>query len=179
MAEEMTNAYAEPYTVKQAVFDPVYNQKTGAEYFRDRLGYRLVLREAYASEEVGEGEALSFRGKIQNVGFGNIVNRKAVTVILKDADGNTYSAPVETDVRLWRPDLDSRAENTSAWRDLSFDIPLEEFGNVPSGNCRVYLKICDPKEKSANKRCIRFANKGADIWDEELGANLIAETLVR
>ncbi|MBQ4176900.1 MAG: DUF4832 domain-containing protein, partial [Lachnospiraceae bacterium] len=176
--QEMTNAYAAPYTVKQAVFDPVYDQKTGAEYFRDRLGYRLVLREAYAGETIGEGESFSFRGKIQNVGFGNIVNRKAVTVILKGEDGTVYTAPADVDVRSWKPDLDSRADNTSAWRDLSFEIPIAEFGEVPSGNYQVFLKICDPKEKSANKRCIRFANKGTDNWDEELGANLIARTVV-
>ena len=176
--QEMSNAYAQPYTVKQAVFDPVYDQKTGAEYFRDRLGYRLVLREAYASAEVGDGESLSFRGKIQNVGFGNIVNHKAVTVILKGEDGTVYTAPADVDVRSWKPDLDSRADNTSAWRDLSFEIPIAEFGEVPSGNYQVFLKICDPKEKSANKRCIRFANKGTDNWDEELGANLIARTVV-
>ena len=182
---EMTNAYAEPYTVTQAVFDPVYDRKTGAEYFRDRLGYRLVLREAYANESIaapsdgGEEGVLSFRGKIQNVGFGNIVNYKAVTVILKGEDGTAYTAPVDVDVRTWRPDPDSRAENTAAWRDISFDIPLEQFGEVSPGSYQVYLKICDPKETSANKRCIRFANKGADIWDAELGANLIARTAVR
>ena len=177
--QEMANAYGEPYTVKQAYFDPVYDQKTGAEYFRDRLGYRLVLREAYAAKSVGKGECLSFRGKIQNVGFGNIVNRKAVSVILKGEDGAVYSAPVDIDVRQWRPDLDSRADNTDAWRNLSFDIPLEEFGSVSPGNCRVYLKICDPKETSENRRCIRFANKGQESWDEELGANLIAKITVR
>ena len=138
-----------------------------------------MLREAYAAESVGEGESLSFRGKIQNVGFGNIVNRKAVSVILKGEDGAVYSAPVDIDVRQWRPDLDSRADNTDAWRDLSFDIPLEEFGSVSPGNCRVYLKICDPKETSENRRCIRFANKGQESWDEELGANLIAKITVR
>ena len=179
MSEEMTNAFDEPYTVRQAVFDPVYDQKTGAEYMRDRLGYRLVLREAYASEEVAQGEEFSFRGKIQNVGFGNIVNRKAVTVILKGEDGSAYTAPVDVDVRSWKPDTDSRAENTSAWRDLSFDLSLSAFGEVPSGQYQVYLKICDPKEKSANRRCVRFANSGTDIWDAQLGANLIARTFIR
>ena len=127
---------------------------------------------------IGEEEGvLSFRGKIQNVGFGNIVNYKAVTVILKGKDGTTYTAPVDVDVRAWRPDPDSRAENTAAWRDISFDIPLEQFGEVSPGSYQVYLKICDPKETSANRRCIRFANKG-DMWNEELGANRIGSVTV-
>ena len=179
MEEEMTNALPEPYTVRQALFDPVYDGRTGAEYMRDRLGYRLVLREACAPAEIKEGKTLSFRGRIQNVGFGNIVNRKAVTVILRGEDGSVLSAPAGMDVRQWRPDPDSRADNTAAWRELSFDIPLAAFGDVQPGSYRVYLKICDPKETSANRRCIRFANKGEDIWDKELGANLIAETTVR
>ena len=63
-----------------------------------------------------------------------------MTVILKAEDGTVYTAPVDVDVRSWRPDMDSRADNTAAWRDLSFDIPLEEFGEVPSGNYQIYLK---------------------------------------
>ena len=100
-----------------------------------------------------------------------------MTVILKGEDGTVYTAPADVDARSWKPDPDSRAGNTSAWRDLSFDIPCKEFGNVTPGNYQVYLKICDPKEKSTNKRCIRFANKGTGIWDADLGANLIANTV--
>ena len=74
-----------PYTgpTKTAIFDPVYDGRTGLEYFRDRLGYRLVLREAKASEWVKLNGTLMFEGKIQNVGFGNVVNKKKVSVILK------------------------------------------------------------------------------------------------
>src|SRR5690606_10983119 len=77
--------------VKTAIFDPVYDGRTGLEYFRDRLGYRLVLREAFASEWVEQNGSLSFEGKIQNVGFGNIVNQKKVSVILKSTtDSKTF-----------------------------------------------------------------------------------------
>jgi hypothetical protein len=164
-------------TVK-VLYDPVYEGKNVLEYFRDRLGYRLVLREAKASEWVKQNGALRFEGKIQNVGFGPIVNRKNVSVILEfKAGGNSYTALTNLDARDWRPDLDSRADNTAAWRDLNFSVNMSAFGSLPAGDYDIYLKINDPKEQSANKRCIRFANKG-NSWNAGLGANLIGSTKI-
>ncbi len=92
-------------TRKTAIFDPVYDGRNGLEYFRDRMGYRLVLREAKASEWVKQNGTLRFEGKIQNVGFGNIVNKKNVSVILKSKAGsNSYTALTNLDARDWRPD---------------------------------------------------------------------------
>ena len=65
-----------------------------------------------------------------------------------------------------------------SWHDMTFSVNMSEFGNVPAGDYDIYLKINDPKEKSINKRCIRFANKGKS-WNAELGANLIGSTTVR
>lgn len=175
---QLTNAYAEPYKTEYAIFDPVYDGKNGVEYWRDRLGYRLVLRDANASEWVAADGTLAFEGKIQNVGFGNIVNKKAVTVLLKAKDGSgVYSAPTDIDARLWRPDLDSRADNTAAWRDLAFQIDMSAFGEVPAGEYQILLKVNDPKEMTETKRCIQFANY--DIWDAELAANIIGATVVK
>jgi hypothetical protein len=177
VTQAMTNSY--PESGIRAIFDPVYDGKNGAEYFRDRLGYRLVLREAQASEWIEQNAALRFEGKIQNVGFGNVVNKKQVKVILKSkTDAHAYTAATNLDARDWRPDLDSRASNTAAYRDLNFSINMSAFGYVPAGDYAIYLKINDPKELSTNKRCIRFANNGA-IWDSSLGANLIGSTTVR
>ena len=165
---------------KTAVFDPVYDGRTGLEYMRDRLGYRLVLREARASEWVERNVTLQFEGKIQNVGFGNVVNKKKVSVILKSRDGSdSYSALTNLDARDWLNDENGngRPDNTASWRDLNFSVDLSEFGSVPPGDYEIYLKINDPKEKSANRRCIRFANKG-DSWNAGLGANLIGATKV-
>jgi len=174
----LENAYEAPYAIDRAVFDPVYAGRNGVEYWRDRLGYRLVLRDANASEKIAADGALRFEGKIQNVGFGNIVNRKRVSVILLSRDdGTAYAAPTDIDARLWRPDLDSRADNTGAYRDLRFEIPVRAFGELPEGVYDIYLKINDPKEQSENKRCIRFANNG-DLWNAALGANHIGTTEV-
>ncbi|MES3016880.1 MAG: DUF4832 domain-containing protein [Bacteroidota bacterium] len=170
-----------PYTgpTKTAIFDPVYNGKTGLEYFRDRLGYRLVLREAKASERVAQNGALKFEGKIQNVGFSNVVNRKNVSVIMKSrADSKLYVSLTNLDARDWINDKggNGRADNTAAWRNLNFAVDMAAFGKVPPGDYDIFLKINDPKETSTNKRCIQFAN--FDIWNASLGANLIASTKV-
>jgi len=173
----MKNSYPEPNRV--AIFDPVYNGRNGLEFWRDRLGYRLVLREANVSEWVKRNGTLNFKGKIQNVGFGNVVNKKNVWVILKPKAGsNTYMALTNLDARDWRPDLDNRPTNMAAYRDLSFSIKMSAFSGVQAGDYDIYLKINDPKERSTNKRCIRFANKG-DVWDANLGANFIGSTTVR
>ncbi|GAB4362991.1 MAG: hypothetical protein Kow0042_00490 [Calditrichia bacterium] len=186
--KNVTRPFTPPHdgVTRRAIFDTVYDGRSGMEYIRDRLGYRLVLREAKASAWVKQNGTLRFEGKIQNVGFGHVVNRKNVSVILKAKDGlNTYTALTNLDARDWQPaELgpngempDSRATNTEAWRDLSFSMNMGAFGEVPPGDYDIYLKINDPEEKSANRRCIRFANKG-DIWNADLGANLIGSTKV-
>ena len=171
-----------PFANQRAVFDPVYNGRNGIEFIRDRLGYRLVLREARASGSVAHNGILKFRGKIQNVGWGNVVNRKNVYAILKSKTGTgVYVSLTNLDARDWLSDPDGRASNTTAYHDISFNINLGTINNFPPGQYDIYLKIADPKETSANKRCIRFANKapsGITIWDSTLGANLIGTTEV-
>ena len=164
---------------KTAFFDPVYDGRTGLEYFRDRMGYRLVLREANISESVRQNGTLSFKGKIQNVGFGNVVNEKKVSVILKSKVGiDLYATATNLDARDWltAENGNTRADNSTAWRDLNFSIKIETFGELPLGEYDIYLKINDPKETSTNKRSIQFANH--DIWNSSLAANLIGSTTV-
>ena len=164
-----------------AVFDPVYDGRTGLEYFRDRMGYRLVLREARTTEWVEQNGRLRFEGKIQNVGFGNVINKKNVSVILKQPNSSQhFIALTDLDARDWVIDADGngRPDNESSWRDLNFTVEMSDFGDVPLGEYEIYLKINDPKEQSSNKRCIQFANKG-EIWSAILGANRIATVVVR
>lgn len=177
----VTAPFTSPHdgATRTAIFDPVYNGRSGMEYMRDRLGYRLVLREAKTSESVKQNGVLRFKGKIQNVGFGSIVNKKKVSVILKAKDGsNSYLAVTDLDARDWRPaeDGDGRADNTLAWRDLNFSVNMDAFGKVPPGDYDIFLKINDPKETSTNRRCIQFANH--NVWNTSLGANLIGSTIV-
>jgi hypothetical protein len=170
------------------IFDPVYAGRNGLEYMRDRLGYRLVLREAMASGSVKLGGDLQFSGKIQNVGFGNIFNRKNVYVILENSStGEVYKALTKLDARDWLKDqhipMNNRPDNTDSYRDLSFSVNLGEFNKaVPPGDYRIYLKISDPKAKQENMRNIRLANNDSSdgpMWNPALGANRIGATTVR
>jgi hypothetical protein len=170
----------------QVLYDPVYEGQSALAYYRDRMGYRLVLREANVSEIVEQKGILMFDGKIQNVGWGKIFNKKAVKVILKSKSNGFISNAVLTNIDPydWQPAEvgpngampDSRATNTDAWHDLNFSVKMSAFGSVPAGDYDIFLKINDPKETSTNKRCIRFANH--DIWNTSLGANLIGSTTV-
>lgn len=167
------------------LYDPVYEGQSALAYYRDRLGYRLVLREAKASEWVKQNGTLMFEGKIQNVGWGQIFNKKAVKVILTSRSTGFVSSAMLSDIDPydWQPAEagpnsempDSRSTNTDTWRDLNFSVHMSAFDEVPPGDYDIYLKINDPRETSANKRCIRFANKG-DSWNADLGANLIGST---
>lgn len=182
MSKIMLNMYSDPYHItKTAIYDPACEGKNGVEYLRDRLGYRLVLRESLLNESVSKKGTLSFAGKIQNVGFGNLVNKKAVYAILESQEtGETYSVLTDIDTKQWKPDLDSRETNIAAYRDVSFKIALKKFGkDLEPGTYNVYLKINDPLEKSENKRCVRFANNGEKMWNAHLGANLIGTTEIK
>lgn len=175
----ITTPFAPPHdgVTRTAIFDPVYDGRKGMDYMRDRLGFRLVLREARVSGTVQHDGTLKLEGKIQNVGFGNVINRKNVSVILKPTSGVAHVAALTTlDARDWQTDLDSRADNKAAWREFSISLPMSSFGHVPLGEYKIYLKINDPKETTTNKRSIRFANP--DLWDPILGANRIGSIQV-
>jgi hypothetical protein len=174
-------------TVK-VIYDPVYEGRNGLEYMRDRLGYRFVVREAFASESVIEGSEFQFEGKIQNVGFGNIFNKKNVYVLLENTyTGDVYTALTKLDARDWLKDqnipMNNRPDNLMSFRDINFSVNLGEFHKaVPPGDYKVYLKISDPKAKQGHLRNVRFANNdSADgaMWNTELGANRIGSTIVK
>lgn len=169
------------------VYDPVYEGRNALEYMRDRLGYRFVLREAHASESVIPDGDLHFTGKIQNVGFGNVFNRKNVYMLLENvASGEVYTALTNLDARDWLKDqnipMNNRPDNTASYLEMNVKVNLGRFHKaVPAGDYRIYLKLSDPKAKQPHLRNIRFANNdSADgpMWNAVLGANRIGSTRV-
>ncbi|MCQ2107558.1 MAG: DUF4832 domain-containing protein [Fibrobacter sp.] len=54
---------------------------TGFKYIEDHLGYRFVLRESWLPDTVCANEKLKAKLKIQNVGFGNLTQKKTAKLI--------------------------------------------------------------------------------------------------
>lgn len=54
---------------------------TGFKYIEDHLGYRFVLRESWLSDTVYAGEKLKGKIMVQNVGFGNLTQKKNVNIV--------------------------------------------------------------------------------------------------
>lgn len=144
--------------------DPVYkNITSGYTYVSNHLGYRFVLRESLLYDEVEQGGTLSLQGKVENVGFGNVINEKKEEIIITDGT-HTYKTECDIDVREW---------DSQAISDYSLTINLPS--SLPIGNYDVYLKISELYEQLQDTafRTIRFANDDADIWNESLGANYL------
>ena len=143
----------------------IYSGQNGYKYIQDHLGYRFVLREVKLKQE-GDSQRISM--KLENTGFGNIINPKDVEIIYKQGD-TTFTSKVETDIRK---DL-SKEENIS---NLNYLINLPK--GIKPGNYDVYIKISEPYEslKYNTKYNIQFAN--INIWNENIGANFIGNVTI-
>lgn len=142
--------------------DDIYSGVNGYKYIQDNLGYRLVLRN---SAFYREGDRIEIQLNLENRGFGNIVNKKEVDIILESED-DTHYIKVDTDIRK------------DILNDKILEYIVELPRNLKDGNYKVYIKISEPYEslKNNSNYSIKFAN--INIWNEELGANYIGEILI-
>ena len=141
--------------------DSEYNGQTAYKYIVDHLGYRLVLRDSQISETVKQGDVCGVKLKIENVGFGNIIRKQDVSVILSDGS-KYYEAKLNIDAR----DFNS---GTSSDESFYFYVPSD----IAIGDWNVYLKIASVDNSNY---AIKFAN--ADIWNSNLDANLIGKVTI-
>ena len=113
--------------------DPVYYGLSGFTYVENHLGYRFVLR---SSEYDGQSVTVA----VENVGAGNMVKPKTVTLNLVDETGSLTQVPTDLDVTDWQS-----GETT----EVSIPLPSD----LPAGTYAAYLNIADQ-----NGNQIRFAN---------------------
>ncbi len=134
-----------------------------------KLGYRLVLTDAWFPESLIAGNSGDIRLRIKNDGNAAPFNYKKLAFFLRDAAGTMIKiAEPKADVTGWDPQKES---DVSA----QFSIPK----GTASGKYEIYLGILDANEKLAGNPLyrIRLANK--DVWNEELGLNLLGEITVK
>ena len=138
-----------------------YNNQTAYKYIVDHLGYRLVLRNSKISETVKQGEVCGTKLKIENVGFGNIIRKQEVSVILSNGT-KYYEAKLNIDATKWESGETSDV-------DFYFNTP----SNIDTGDWNVYLKVTSSDNSDYT---IQFANE--DIWNSNLGANFIGKVTI-
>lgn len=138
-----------------------YNGQTAYKYIADHLGYRIVLRNSQISSDVQKGDICGVNLNLENVGFGNIVKKQKVSVILKK--GTTY----------YEAKLDVKSRNiNSGTNEIKFYFYIPS--DIEDGDWEVYLKFCD---KNNSNYSIEFAN--SDIWDSKILANKIGKVTIK
>lgn len=140
--------------------DLTYIGESGYKYILNHLGYRFVLRNSYVPDNVYQNEKISISLDIENVGFGNLINSKKVTILLVQNDLK-FEIDTSVDATLW---------NSRETSNINLNVSLPE--NI-KGTFDVYLRISKYGniETDNNYQCIRLANN--DIWNEDSGANYI------
>lgn len=141
--------------------DELYKGLSAFLYINNHLGYRFVLRKSMLTTNIEQYSNLQGKLNIENVGFGNIINEKKVTIILKKGE-ETVEIKTNLDPTTW----DSKKIS-----EIDFNIPLPK--DISLGKWDVYLRISklgDLKNDN-NYQSISFANE--NIFDSNLGANYI------
>lgn len=121
-----------------------------------RLGYRYRLISAEIMDESKPGGSFSCQLKMYNDGFANVMNRRDVKLILRNANtGIEYTCLANTDPRLW-PLHDTIT--------VSFEAGLPT--QMTNANYQVYLQLPDPylTLKDRTEYAIRLANE--NIFEE-------------
>lgn len=127
-----------------------YKGRTVAEYFEDHVGYRIVLKSSYLSENVDKGGVLTVKGSVDNTGFADISRAKVTEVVLTNGE-NTYVTRTKIDANSW---VSGSRNEYSAQLKLPADMPAGEY--------TVYLRVAGQSNTGATNvnGCIRFANPG-------------------
>lgn len=148
--------YSSSYTDTNSVFNGV----SYANYYEAHLGYRLVLRDADVSVT---GNNITASIDIENVGFGDVIAKNDIYLVLKDANGETFDVKSGLDLRTTK-DTDGH---------YRFEFTAQKPKYLNTENYTVYLKLAEPSASigSAPKYTIQLANE--NIYDQTLGANLL------
>ena len=136
-----------PYTLN----DPLYKGQTEFTYIANHLGYRFVCE----SMECLLTNTLKFNLKIKNVGFGNLIRKKAAFVIIKN-DDNQYVFNFKYNNEL----------------DINYTIDVT---NIVEGKYDLFFVLADDFNDKA-VRGIRFAN--TNMFDDTIYANKLTSIVI-
>lgn len=147
--------------------DELYKGESGFKYINNHLGYRFVLKESKLTTDIKQNDPLLIKLQIENVGFANLINKKKVSLVLKN-ENDTYE--INTNI------------NPTKWLSKSISSVPIVIANLPEnikvGEYKIYLRIsCYGNLLTDNNyQTIRFSNN--NIFNEEIGANYIGKVMI-
>lgn len=174
--------------------DPEYIGRNGFVYVRNHLGYRYILRESNVMDSVGIGGKFKANLKIENVGFGNMTQRRKVTLVFKQGSTVREIVPSEA-FDPW--DLLSRPVSLNA-TDAEIEaykgsVPIMQYAKYGSGLHKVSIEATVPEElpqgewdvyvrisrnanypADSNYQTVRFGNPVSQ-FDSTTGSNYIGK----
>lgn len=135
------------------------------ETMRERLGYRLVLREGLWPSRVLPGASCELRLALENEGFAAPLLPRQVFLVLV-GQGRWLVLPLAVDPRRWEP-----GEHAVA---AGITVPQE----LPAGRYLLGLWLPDPSPRLRDdpRYALRFANDG--VWDPYTGVNVLGDVVV-
>jgi hypothetical protein len=125
------------------------------------LGYRLVIKEIEAPNQVVAGHKLSMSIRVENIGAAAPFNERPVTLLLEQGSRRIEVPLRHVDPRQWLPGTEHQLACT-VHMSRSF-----------IGSWRVSLWLPDQSERLRNRPeyALRFANEAT--WDPAVGTNVV------
>ena len=145
--------------------EEIYNRKSGYVYIQNHLGYRLLLTNVkFNGTEAGKNAEVLIN--LENIGFGNILKEKTITLIYKNTS-NTYKIETNIDIR-------------KQLKDGNYVLQINEKlpDDMKDGEYNVYLSIGEPYEslKDNSNYYIKLVNK--NVWNEETKGNYLGKVTI-
>jgi hypothetical protein len=122
-----------------------------------RLGYRLVLKDAFYSENPQAGKDFTVYMRFCNRGFAAPANPRSANFVFVGSDGSRSTFPVRSDPRTWHP----------GWH------VTETHFTLPSAKGTLYLSLEDPLLPDRPEYSIALANN--NVFDSKTGLNKLFE----
>lgn len=144
----------------------VYAGKSGLDYVRDHLGYRLMADGLSVSVSDSASQTANVSVRFRNTGFAPLYAKPTVTLAIKAPDGSVETYPMTNDLTSLtgcaHPEQRGTAQAT---------VPMSEFKN---GNYDLYVNVSVPGMNAAEVP-LYLAN--TQVRDESLGYRVGGLTL--
>ena len=124
---------------------------------KDRLGYRLVMKNASCTGVFKEGKKAHIKMNLENKGFAAPMNPRNAELVFVDDKGTSSRFTIESDPRTWHPGTHT----------VEADVTL------PAAKGVFYLALEDPLLPERPEYSIALANEG--VFDKATGWNKLLE----